>query len=65
MKNQLIKIEIKAVLLIITLLIIGIFLKVNFLLLVFVSVLFSCFAICDYREYQESQEYVDTLYKQQ
>ena len=63
MKNQLIKIEIKAVLLIITLLIIGLFLKVNFLLLVFVSVLFSCFAICDYREYQESQEYVDTLYK--
>ncbi|MCK4874630.1 MAG: hypothetical protein KAS26_02175 [Sulfurimonas sp.] len=65
MKNQLIKIEIKVVLLIVILLIISIFLKDSPLVLACVGMLFSCFAICDYREYQESQEYVDTLYKQQ
>ena len=63
MKSQLIKIEIKLALFVVIMLMIAIFLKVNLFILVLIGMLFSCFIICDYREYQESEEYINTCYK--
>ncbi len=64
MKSQLIKIEIKLALFVVIILMISIFFKDNLLLLIFLGMLFSCFVICDYREYQESEEYINTCYKE-
>jgi len=63
MKSQLLKIEIKIALFVVIMLMIAVFLKVNLFILVLIGMLFFCFIICDYREYQESEEYINTCYK--
>ena len=63
MKTQLIKIEIKIAILLSVLVLIGVFVNQNPLLLLFIASIFTTLVISDYRDYQESDEFINSLYR--
>ena len=62
MKPQLIKIEIEIVVLLIVLLIIGVFVG-DPLVLILMTTLFTAYVVSDFRVYQESDEFINSMYK--
>lgn len=62
MKNLLKRIEIKIAIFLVVLFTISVFAGINLVLLILATILLSASIVSDYREYQESDEFINSLY---